>query len=280
MSQSGPEPDPRIREALSAIAAERGTATAEIEAWEAFRRRLGKIASSLSPPRQASQRGEVTALGSPGEVCGDAKVQETVRTAFEETVFSIDAVDDLESDPYALMRAELGTEIAATVYESPPPPRFVPVLREAAENVLGNRRHLVELLDAEERSIRESWSALQPVREELDSYRTVYPDVSAQGLFVYHKRLGELHDRCEAIAVERQASLHSSSGVDHDSIRFIEYLYEDCSVTFPALSAVTTTVRDVADLRADLRRDISTLEVYPGPIARRERGGRHTDPTV
>lgn len=265
MNQSGPEPDPRIREARSALEAERAASTTEIEAWEAFGRRLGKIARSQPSPRPVSGQGGQTTLGRRKSVSGDGRVQKAVRTAFEETVFSTDVVDEhLESDPYALMRAELSAEMAATVYESPPPPpTFVSGLRDAVEGVLANRHRVIEVVDEEQAAIQDRWSSLRPIREELDSYQAVYPDVSATGLFAYHDRLGELREQCVSIAIERQASLHSSTTVALDTMTVVEYLYEECSATFPVLSVVTSIVREIDGLRADLRRDIATLEDDP-----------------
>lgn len=262
MSRIGLESDPRIRETLAALEDERATNTTEIGPWKAFGRRLGKIAASRSSPRQVTKQGGLMTQRAQGSFGGDARIQEAVETAFEQTVFSTDAVDDLESDPYALMRAELGPEIAATVYESPPPPTFVTELREAVESVLANRRRVIDLIDREERSIDDCWSRIEPVREELDSYQAVCPEVSAKGLFVYHERLGELLDQCATIATTRQESLHSSNGA-LDNVTVAEYLYEECSVAYPVLSVVTTTIRDIEDLRGDIRRDIARLDDDP-----------------
>lgn len=248
-----------LAEAFEAIAAERDATTEEAEAWAAFARRLPETPGSGGAATQPAGGGPATRvpLGTPSP----SRSTEGIRTAFEETVRRAPTVEEYEGDPAAQMAGDLGPELAAAVYGSAdPPPNLRTLLRRAVRGVRENRRRAIRRVDREERSLRSYRSELAAIREELGDYEAVYPDVSAEGLFVYHERLGDLWEACRELAVDRQESLHAPMGPEYDRREYVAYLYRDCSVSFPVLAAVARTLARIQRLQRAVERDLAEID--------------------
>lgn len=250
--------EPLLAEALEAIAAEREATTEEMEAWAAFARRLPETPDSRVA---ATQPASAPATRAPLRTPSPSTPTEGIRTAFEETVRQAPTVEEYESDPAAQMARDLGPELAAAVYGSAdPPPNLRTLLRRAVSGVRETRRRAIRWIDEEERSVRSYRSELEAIREELGEYEAPSPAVAADGSFASHERLGELHEACRELAVDRQESLHARMCPEYDRREYVAYLYRDRSTTFPVLAAVAETVAELRRLRTAVERDLAGLD--------------------
>lgn len=250
---------PLLAEALDATATERNATNEELAAWASFARRISETPDPGAAATQPAGGGPATRV-LPGTPSSSTPTQ-GIRTAFEETVRRAPTVEEYESEPAAQMARDLGRELAAAVYGSADPPgNLRTLLQRAVHSVCENRRRVIRRVDEEERSLRSYRSELAAIRRELGEYEAVYPDVSAESLFVYHEGLGELREACRDLAVDRQESLHESMGPEYDRREYVAYLYRDCSRRFPVLAAVAEMVTEIRRFRTSIERDLAGID--------------------
>lgn len=234
---------PRIDAAASIVEEEVGIAEAEAEAFGAFRSRLRRLEQVTS-----------TAASGGGSLATTANVSgvdpDDVKAAYRETVL---AMDHYERDYGEPLLVNVGAEFGGQVREMlaagvPIPTMALGVVEAAAERALEERRQFLRALENERDSLRDVERRLGEIERELHECRNdPSASVEAVGFGSGRKeRLRELAAECDALAEERQRSIHHGpitrlSGVAERSI--IEFLYGEADHQFPAL----VEIADVAE---------------------------------
>lgn len=212
---------PMVR-AADVVASEREEVQAEIDAFQSFVDRV----SELEPARPASGAPASRSLSHADRV--DTSSQ--LRTAFEETVLSIEHFDRVYDESLTEhVAAELSPQLTP-VFESSKV-AFTEVYRqallEAVREAVDSREQLMSALESEARSLETAQDRLQDV---LDSPGTSgCPTTPA----------GDERERLDEIARERQDELRARPRlVRLDGHDFCEYVYESERWTYPVLTAV------------------------------------------
>lgn len=234
---------PRIDSASATVDEEIGIAEAETEAFRAFRSRLRR----LEPVTSTSGSGG-------GCIATTAAVSgvdpEDVKAAYWDTVLSMDHYERDYGEPLMVnVGAEFGGQVREMLAAGVPiPPMALGVVEAAAERAGEERRQFLRALENERDSLRTVERRLGEVERELHECHQA-PEASVESVGFgsgRRDRLRVLASECEALAADRQRSIHHGpitrlSGVEERSI--VEFLYGDADHRFPAL----VEVADVAE---------------------------------
>lgn len=252
-----------IAAATAAITAECREWRAEKAAWQEFRTRIRQIPKAPEPAVPMGNQGTAIHDGAGTQTMGASvnhveQLQRRIRTAYGETVLSTVAADKMGEDPAEHMAAELGPDISNAVFVSADPPSsLLSMLDRTATNRIRTRERIVEKLYEERSNVESFGEELEGVREEVAIYESIYPDVSFDGLIVYHGRLGELRSKCAEIAERRQREFHSTIPSDYSRYEWNAYVFRDCDSTHPVLLAVAETIARIDDFRESLASDVA-----------------------
>jgi hypothetical protein len=230
----------------------------EYEAFSQFRRRV----HSLDCTDEASMCVEPTVLDR--AITDDSVPADSpIREAYAETVRSVSHYEGEYGDTYwESLAAEFGSEVAVALQQSE---TLTPVLKrrvcDAAKTAQSRRKQLIATIDAEHAAIDEAAATLRAIDEErvaIDS-RPLY-DCSPQELRRLRDDLTQLQERCQTLAVRRQAGdlEPETVPVRSASPRSVqEYLYQSLSSSYPVLSTlarisdrVERTKRSVEHMRS------------------------------
>lgn len=227
---------PRIEDAHDVIESELIVVDAEAEAFESFRGRLHR----LEPAATAN-------VGTGGSLVASSSSSgldpASVRAAYRETVM---AMDHYERDYGESLIENVDVEFGATVRQllaggAPISPMQRGVIDTAVERALDERRQFKRALVAERKSLETVEVRLGDIERRLHQVREVPADDPER-----HSTLRELASRCQALAAERQRSVHEGpapkiAGIGEQTLT--TFLYEDRDYQFPALVEIT----DVAE---------------------------------
>ncbi|KAA9399861.1 hypothetical protein Har1130_01910 [Haloarcula sp. CBA1130] len=234
---------PRIEQALAVVQREIDCVEAELTAFRRFRTNLASIEPTGQPAGTVdTAAGGMSAL-STRQPKPDTSLR-AVREAYRETVMAVphyeaEYDDTLEANMSMEFGPELGTQIATGTRLTP---RLYDALLTTSEGAHDERETLLPALERE----RES---LQSVRATLDDCERRGAALGANArrttdpvrLDTIDDQLAEIEADCETTAATRQQQLHSRSaaalsGLDGTSL--VQYLYDGCSVTCPALADI------------------------------------------
>jgi hypothetical protein len=164
-----------------------------------------------------------------------------VRTAYRETVMSVDHYDDVYGESLVEhVTAELSKEIAAELQADAHlqfTPLFKRTLLAAINSAIDRRETLRATLNDERNSLTRNRDALFEIVDELDG--TGVP--SSVG--------ADFTDTLDDIAHQRQETLVTRTTTPRaDGHDLCGYLYENCSWTYPVLTAVARLRRAVSGM--------------------------------
>ncbi|GAA5434294.1 hypothetical protein Hjap01_03785 [Haloarcula japonica] len=167
-----------------------------------------------------------------------------VREAYHETVMSVphfetEYNDSLEENMSLEFGPELGTQIATGTRLTP---QLYEALLAASEGARDERGTLLPALERERESLQSAEKTLDDCERRgatlgANARQTTDP----VRLDRIDDQLAEIEKDCKTAAMTRQQRLHSRSvaafsGIDGTSL--VQYLYNDCSVTCPALADI------------------------------------------
>jgi hypothetical protein len=236
-----------VRSALEALTTERERTIAERTAFETFRTHV----TAIEPPENGLAGTHEQRSGAGRALMGGSRSDgrlRRVRDAYRESVMSVSHYGNEYDDSLAESLAEeFGPEVAGALTTGD---RFTRSLREglltASREACTRRGTFLTVLAREVESLRaaeETITALGSALDTLDA-RSL-ESWSPVALADSYERLLTAEERCEELASERQATLHSHglpgpTPVDPD-LDLTEYLYQSLPVTYPVLA-------DLADL--------------------------------
>lgn len=211
-----------ITRAADAVASERKEVQAEIDAFLSFIDRVSELEPTQSTTGAPTSRSLSHATR--------ADTGRRLRTAYEETVVSVEHYDRVYDEPLTEhVAAELSPQLTP-VFESNRV-AFTEVYRrtlhEAVREAVGSREQLLSVLEDETASLETARDQLQDV---LDRASSSGPRAAPAG---------EDLDRLDEIARQRQTELRSRPRlVQLNGHEFCEYAYESEEWTYPVLTAV------------------------------------------
>jgi hypothetical protein len=242
----------RIEEARTAVAEERSCVAAELDAFEAFDRRVAGIqtvAASTAPPQ----------LTDPG---GSDRSLERVREAYVETVMSVPHYEAAYGDTVAeSLAVEFGDDLAgALVGGTALTPEFRDAVRAAADAARRERAEFLDVLGREDDSLARTASDLSALHADLDALDDrPLPDRSFDDLHALWGTLRDLETRIDGIAMRRQETIHGHRGtLPGIPADLTEYLYADLPETYPALAAAADAGRAVDCARRRVERRLAS----------------------
>lgn len=255
-----------VEAAREAVERERGVVTTEVEAFEAFRRRL-RAADADTAATDAAAAGGLPSTASVGTVAGhggSARRDDRVRAAYQATVMDTPHYDDEYGDTFPeSVGAEFGPELAVAFAADRP---LTSVLKRqavaAARDAETRRDRLLSSLSDERDALDAAGTALGEVRQDLVSVRSrPFYDCDRRELDALAGDLDDLEARCGALARRRQAG-----DLDPGRLAFPvsdatlpEYLYGSLPATYPVLHAVGAAADCIATTRRGVERARTTL---------------------
>lgn len=207
------------------VATEHEEVDSERQAFERFRDRVVGIDTvSMSKSPTPGQR--------PGLVQSRSRSVERVRSAFRETVMSVDHYDDVYGEPLdEHFAAELSSELAAGLQQdahSQFTDLYKRTLVAAVRSAIDRRETFCDSLESERTSLEASRDALDAAMDELDGTRVP----AGVG--------GDFTDTLDDVARRRQEALAGrTSSPRTDGHDLCVYLYGECDWTYPVLTALT-----------------------------------------
>lgn len=223
---------PRAREACEE---ERTRTRAEANAFERFARRVADVDVA---PTQAHHAG----IGAvPLTQSGDGNLR-AVRKAYRETVMDVPHYEEEYGESMQTnMAAEFDPDLAAAVCEgSGFTPQLQQTLIEHSKRARDRRETFLETLETESEALEEARDALTDIDDELGRMNErPLSTRSFDELADDWERLGRLHDRCQRLVEERQATLRKREVVGQRSLspgELCPYVYQTQPVTHPVLA--------------------------------------------
>ncbi|UWG46352.1 Uncharacterized protein HSRCO_0050 [Halanaeroarchaeum sp. HSR-CO] len=229
------------------VRVEQKRTTAERQAFEAFGRRVRRLAGAVEQPTSSTVVGDggtsVSAAIDPfqTERRATSNTVADVRTAYEETVMSVAHYDAEYDDTYATsVHAEFGREIGAALTR---PGWFSTVTVQALvgkiEQAIAEREPLETALDREYRSLETTSDNLRDIEDERRTIASIdFEDERFGALDAYRVRIELLSEKSERIIDSRQSTIHDHSDVysiGDTPDGFFEYLYESYEPRYPVL---------------------------------------------
>ena len=229
------------------VRVERKRTTAERQAFEAFGRRVGRLAGAVEQPASSTAVGDggtsVSASIDPFQTERQATSNTVadVRTAYEKTVMSVAHYDAEYDDTYETsVHAEFGREIGAALTR---PGWFSTVTLQALigkiEQAIAEREQLDTALDRELRSLETTSGTLRDIEDERRTIAGIdFDDENFGALDAYRVRIGLLSEKSEWIIESRQSTIQGHCDVysiEDTPDGFFEYLYEPYEPRYPVL---------------------------------------------
>jgi len=214
-----------VSTAEAVVAREYEEVDVERRAFQEFEGRVAGIDTvSMSRSTLASQR--------PGLVQARPRSAERVRSAFRETVMSVDHYDEVYGESLdEHFAAELSPDLLAGLQQdagSQFTDLYKRTLLGAVGTAIEQRETFCDILDNESASLERSGAALDAIVDELDGTR-----VPPQARTEFTEALDDVARRRQETFAGRTSSPRTDG---HD---LCSYLYEDCEWTYPVLTAVT-----------------------------------------
>lgn len=248
--------DGRLAAAVAELERERRRTTDELEALGAFEDRVRAIPSEQDAFEGRQLVSVVTA--SAETTTGLERVQE----AYESTLLSVPHYLEEYDDTYAeSLAGEFSPEIAAALTDGTEfNSRCKQTLLSAVSSARSSRELLLEVIDRERDSIRETRADIQSLIEECEELKSVrFGEESFGALEAYRARFDVLADTCETLSERRQDAIFSQRHVQRlptDVPDVTLYFYQDLDVNYPVMSLVAELLDVIAGLRRQLDREL------------------------
>lgn len=242
---------PRTDAAIEVTDREIEYATAERDAFRAFRSRLERVDPAAASAALVGHTGEAGVALAGGDRPTDSACR-AVETAYRETVMAVPHFEREYGDTLReCLAAEFSASIAASVTGSRPlTETHLGALAAAADRAVRERGEFLRALRRERDSLRDVRETLDRCeRAAVEAARAIDGTQSSDRLSRLDDRLATLEAECDAVAASRQQLVHGRStstlsGIDGTS--FAVFLYGDHETTCPALA-------DVADCCSTIR---------------------------
>ncbi|WP_049972584.1 DUF7260 family protein [Haladaptatus cibarius] len=222
---------------------EKSELQSEIKAFENFSDRLSQI-----PPQPCRTDGGTLTSTFQSQPSTAQSPQEAVRTAYRDTVLSVDHWKSTYGAETAIdsIAQEFGPDIATYLSGSSSiwSPLVWNQLRNASEEVVGNRQRTVRKITQELSQLDDLQNSLLEIDDELAAIE--------RGHFSFTDRtdcLRTLQRELDQLVDDQQKYLHQREYTNGDI--FSAFIYSDLDTDFPGLSALATTHRKLE--RIELR---------------------------
>lgn len=246
------------RDAMDDLDVERRRLIDERQAFEAFRSRVERITLDGEPTPTAPP----TSLHRQAQVSGSGLV--AVRDAYHETVMAVPHYEAEYNDTYPQsLVAEFGPEVAVALTQgSAFTERYKRSLRSKTMESIDERERLIEAVDMERESLERTTGRLASITEELRTLAgSPLSALDYGALDAYRVRTETLESNCDAVARRRQrelAATNRSLQLDDTLPDVATYLYQNRSVTYPALATVGELGDRLCTLRDRIEREMIT----------------------
>lgn len=245
--------DDRLTAATGELQRERRRTADELEALQTFEDRV----RTISPKRSVEDRqplGVTTAVSKPP---GGLK---KVREAYESTLMSVPHYLEEYDDSYVeSLVGEFSPEIASALTDGTEFTRHCKqTVLSAVSSARSARESLLEAIDHEHESIRESKADLEQLERECGELRSVQFDEKQFGtLSAYHARLRVMTEQCEKRSRRRQNAIFDQRRIQRlpaDVPDVTVYFYQSLDVDYPVMSAVAELLNVTEELKKQVER--------------------------
>lgn len=197
---------------------------AEREMFEQFGKRVAAV-ETVTTPEPTTPATQTTFVDS------RSRAVDRVRSAFRETVMSVDHYDEVYGESLVEhAAAELSADVAAGFARETAAPfseLYKSTLTSAVQDAVDDRDSFCDLLEAERDSLGRAEAALEEMLDDCD------------GVSVPTRDRGGFQDRLDDIARDRQETVQRRvPGSRTDGHDLCTYLYRDRDWTYPVLTAV------------------------------------------
>lgn len=245
-----------LSDAVSIVDEERARLAAERDAFDAFARRIAAIEASEARAVVPASGGIAAATS----VRGDDGLDD-VQSAYRDTVMDVEHYEADYGEPLAAnMAAEFGDGLAFAVVDGEQlTPQLKSALLSASREASRNRDAFLSTLESEAEALDEATAILQAVDDERAGVADApLTDRSYEALVDDWRRLGELADRCRAVASDRQEQLRSLSRASAaPDVDLHDYLYEELPVSHPVLADAASLVESIEEARSRFLQSLS-----------------------
>ena len=270
----------RLRAAEDELRRERRRTQDELEALEAFERRVRSIdATTGSPALAGSRRTAGVGVGVGMDVGTEAGAGagprlspsavsdgglDRVRDAYEATVMDVSHYAEEYDDTYRRSLAEeFSPDLAAALVDGTTfDGRCKRAVLSAIAESKSARESFLSEIDAEREAIERAAETLSEIAEELEELSAVpFAERSFGALDAYRSRIGVLEDKCEAVSDRRQTTVFEqrrTRRLPADATDMAAYFYQELDVEYPVMSAVAYLLEELTGLRLRIERAMAS----------------------
>jgi hypothetical protein len=246
----------RLEAATEALRRERRRIEDELEALEAFERRVRGI-EPRQPAAGGRQAGGVAVSISRAAAGADALG--AVRDAYESTVMSVPHYDEDYGDTYAeSLNEEFGPDVAVRLVDgSSFDERSKQGLLSAVETAATAREQFRATLDTETGSLEAARDLVEIAGEVAELEETTFARKSFGTLDANRAYLSTLEERCENRLRRRQAAVFQQRRdvtLPRDAPDIAQYLYHELPDTYPVMAVVADLLATIDRLRSNVER--------------------------
>lgn len=226
-----------IDTAIELLRRERSLVSAEQRAYEEFATEVQSLSISGHPFDTGS------ALQFAGPKRGESTL-EKIRNLYHDTVMSVPDFEREYNESFEEhFSAEFGPDVSSLLFDTQAvPPSIKPLIRTHADRVIRDRETILDGIDQEERSLRDSQTDLEPIHRYTVGLRSddivVASDPELERMY---DRSIECSSQLESIIQRRQREVveinRQTSGATDVFLQ--EYLYQETTVSYPVLSTAT-----------------------------------------
>lgn len=245
-----------VWDAETLLDAELRRLAAERDAFSEFTRQVADIEAAESTAAVPAAGGLVATTST----VPDDRL-DRVRDAYRETVMDVDHFEEDYGEPLAEnLAAEFGDGVAVAVVDGGQlTPQLKAALLQSSREASQQRASFISTLESEAESLSEAASVIDEIDAERESLAEApLPSRSYEQLVDNWHRLGQLSDRCGALAAERQQRLRElSASLPPGGGKLHEYLYDDLSVSHPVLADAASLSEAIEELRGRVLKSLT-----------------------
>lgn len=255
---STPSIEDTIGSAEEAIRIEQRRVTAEIEAYQQFARKLGKISTTAPPqPTLVTQYDTVER-----SVNSDTSL---IQELFEETVMSVSHYEEDYNESFEEhISAEFSPEVALLLKDNNHlTEQYISILESYSHTAITERKNLSETLETEYNSVDHLGSQIYELSQQvIEISYCEFNTMDFGALEAHWRRLETINTKLDRIAADRQQLIDSptrATGYSSSDMSLNNYLYQDLTCEYPILNTIGILGRCIHTTQTQIERIIASM---------------------